>query len=988
MKPFLKKVAQALFDKFDYQIADTFVVLPSRRACMYFRYYLAEVAGKNILAPEILSMDDFIGKVCPYQIVDRVSLLFELYKTYKKFDHDEAHDLEKFIPLGGTMLNDFSMIDKNLNFKQAQELFEYLEEVKALERWGKELGKPVEAKEESTLKEYFAFWTYLRDTYKQFREDLLARNACYSGLAYRIVYDELDQLFEKEQIHHIAFAGFNQLTVIEEDILKKLKATGKCSLFWDADEFYLDKKQHEAGLYLRKFIKKWPLKIEQFVHNSIANNSIDIEVIQVNNKVTQAKLVGDLLKKQWLQIKEQGAEKSFLDSMSHTAILLPDETLLQPILHSLPNQEDLGIDLNRLINITMGMSMQQNPMFDLIEAVFKMQQNIKPDLKDPENFYIYHKDLLKVLQHPFVKFYGEYRESHQKIQNSVQSQNMVFISKNWLIEQSENHPSYRVLFQFWQQESSQAFAYFYQLIEYFSNLFTGDETALESQFLFQFYTTLKRLEDILIQQKETISIRTFRQFVNDMVKNVKVPFTGEPITPIQIMGMLESRTLDFEHVIVLSCNEGLLPQSKSNDSIIPFDLRINNKMPTHRENDASFAYTFYRLFHQAKKVTLVYTDITEGMGGGEKSRFLTQIEEEFGYAQVRQNKHGDKTIIKPSTLPDVQGNIQFSQLKLQLPGVKDYSKKVEKDEAILEMLRKQMGKGLSPSAINNYMTSPLQFFFKSILKLSEADEIEEDLNYRTFGTLIHETLDKMLKDKIGEKVEVAHLKEVLSKNTNINHLLDQVLAEELKGMDTSQGKNYLLRNIAESLLHRFLQLQAEKDAPFFLLDQENFQDHVLQIDIPWGAPVTFRVSGKADRIDIVEDNKIRIVDYKTGSYVESKLKAKDCRELFFEPEKEKIVQLMIYKYLLIKNIEADKVKNLPKNFSWDNYQVTSGFFFFRKLNSHFVEYELKEEPTEPMEFCQMVEQFFKDLVVDIFDPSNPFTEAPSKFVHLLEKEID
>jgi len=254
MEPFLKKVAKALFNKFDYQIADTFVVLPSRRACMYFRYYLAQVAGKNILAPEILSMDDFISRVCNYQIIDRVSLLFELYKTYKKFDKTEEHNLEKFIPLGGAMLNDFGMIDKNLPPEKAEELFEYLEEVKALERWGKELGAPIEVKEDSTLKEYFAFWSYLRDTYKQFRQDLLARKACYSGLAYRLVHKELDQLFEKEQIHHITFAGFNQLTVIEEDILKSLKATGKATLYWDVDKFYLEKKQHEAGLYLRKFM--------------------------------------------------------------------------------------------------------------------------------------------------------------------------------------------------------------------------------------------------------------------------------------------------------------------------------------------------------------------------------------------------------------------------------------------------------------------------------------------------------------------------------------------------------------------------------------------------------------------------------------------------------------------------------------------------------------------------------------------------------------
>ncbi|MEM1134849.1 MAG: hypothetical protein AAGI07_03345, partial [Bacteroidota bacterium] len=426
IQPFLKKVAQDLYDKFGNRIGDTFVVLPSRRACMYFKYHLAEIAERNLLAPEIMSMDDFIGRVCDYQIVDRVSLLFELYQTYKRFDKDDTHDLEKFIPLGGAMLNDFGMIDKNLNPEKADELFEYLEEVKALERWGKELGAPPELKENSSLKEYFAFWTYLRGTYKQFRKDLLDRGACYSGLAYRLVYNKLDQLFEEEQIHHIAFAGFNQLTVIEEDILKKLQNTGKASLYWDADEFYLKNKRHEAGDYLRKFNSSWLKNMDNFVHNSIETHPIEIDIIHVNNNVTQAKIAGDLINKTLEEVAANHHQDTFLKSMNHTAVLLPDESLLQPLLHSLPFENTSGIDLAKCLNITMGMSMQQNPIFDLIDAVFRMQEKIRPDKNDPDNFLIYHKDLLKIIQHPFVKFFGEYKEAHQKVQNSIQSENIIY----------------------------------------------------------------------------------------------------------------------------------------------------------------------------------------------------------------------------------------------------------------------------------------------------------------------------------------------------------------------------------------------------------------------------------------------------------------------------------------------------------------------------------------------------------------------------------
>ena len=983
--PFLKKVAEDLYQRFGNQIGDTFVILPSRRACMYFRYYLAEVASKNLLAPEIMSMDDFIGKVCDYQIVDRVSLLFELYQTYKKFDKDEKHNLEKFIPLGGAMLNDFGMIDKNLNQKKAEELFEYLEEVKAMERWGQELGAPPALKENSTLKEYFAFWTYLRDTYKQFRKDLLERKACYSGLAYRLVYAKLDNLFEEEQIHHIAFAGFNQLTVIEEDILKKLQNSGKATLYWDSDEFYLKNKRHEGGDYLRKFTKSWLKDISKFKHQSIETHPIEINIIHVNNNVTQAKLVGDLLKQTLVEVKEKNEQRTFLKSMNHTAILLPDETLLQPLLHSLPYENESGIDIGKCLNITMGMSMQQNPIFDLIDAVFRMQENIKFDSNEPDNFRIYHKDLLKIIQHPFVKFFGEFKEAHQKVQNSIQSENMIYISLKWLLEHSESHPGYKVIFQYWAKDSSIAINYFYQFIEYFSALFNEDSEALESQFLFQFYTTLKRLDDILNKNNEKISLRTFRQFVFELVKNVKVPFTGEPITPIQIMGMLESRTLDFENVIVLSCNEGLLPQGKTTDSIIPFDLRIKNNMPTHQENDASFAYTFYRLFHQAKKVTLIYTEQSDSTGGGEKSRFLNQIEEEFGYSNLKPNEDKKIKLQKLSATDGPKGIIFKQQITMKLPEKGKQERLVNKDKKIIELIRERLRKGVSPSAINMYIASPLNFFHRSVLRLDEITEIEEDLNYRTFGTLMHETIDVLLKGAIGKEVNAALLEEIANNDTKIRQVMEAVISKEIGKIVTDQGKNFLLRKVAERLLQQFMKQQAEKAAPFLLVDQESFYKHHIKINIPDAEPVTLCISGKADRIDII-NKEIRIVDYKTGNFNPAKLKANNATELFYEPEKEKIVQLLLYKYILIKNLQKSKIKNLPNDFNLDNYKVTSGFYFFRKMKSDFVKYTLKEEPESLEAFCEMTEKFLCDFVIDVMDSQNPFTEKASTFKHLKNVE--
>ncbi|MDW7692968.1 PD-(D/E)XK nuclease family protein [Flammeovirgaceae bacterium SG7u.111] len=958
MSTFLKELAQALYEEHGEDTYKLCVVLPSRRASLYFKNYLAEIAQKDMIAPTVQSMDDFVHRLSDLQVTDYLSLLFELYQSYRKFDQAEDHTLEQFIPLGGQILKDFSLIDKNLSFPQAKKLFETLEETKAVERWAEELGKPFELKESSSLKDFFNFWKFLTKTYFDYRQKLLSENKAYSGLAYRLVYENIDERLKNFDYKKIIFAGFFQLTVVEEHLIQKLVQDGKAVSYWDSDRYYMDNPNHEAGDYIRNFVKRWLPEDYSFRRNEILGNQPKIQILNAGDRLNQAKVAGKLLENQLKGYVAEGTFDAFKDKINDTAILLPDETMLFPLLHSLPEWQDstLGkyITAADFVNVTMGFSMQYSPLHSLIESVFLLQQNLK-DHKNGAVFY--HKDVLRLIRHPYVQFMEGKETLNLETQQKIQKDKRVYISEKWLAENTENDDVFEQLFISWGGKTEKAIAYFEQLIELLYQEFDKDKNALELEFLLQFYTTLNKLKNILLAEEEKISVKTFRQFLTEQFKSMSVPFTGEPLGPVQVMGTLESRSLDFENVIILSCNEGAFPQGKILDSLIPFDIRKLFNLPTYKENDSSFAYTFYRLFHKAKTITLIYSEASDMSTSGEKSRFLTQIEKD------------ERLVVDKISLPP------------QLPVPVDNIRSMEKDEAIIKMVEAAFVKGRSPSAINSYIRNPLEFLLRSIMKLQETEEIEENLDARSFGTLIHETLDRLLMPSIGKNVD-AKVIESLSENRELLHqTMMEVIRQEMGQIVVDSGRNFMLYKVAERLIDKFFEQQKEDEKPFFLIAQETFYDHTIMVKLHDGREVPFRITGKADRIDICGD-AIRIVDYKTGTFQPAQLKASCMEDLLLDHSKEKIVQLLLYKYLLIKAQQKGETPHLPPVGS--GMEVLSGFYFFRKLSSGFQVYKLADEPTEIDDFCAYVEKFLGLFVRDVLNPKKPFTNEPSDFGLLLE----
>jgi hypothetical protein len=984
------------------RLSDYHLVLPTRRACLYMKHYLARLAGSTFFAPTILAVDDFIAQITDKVIPDSVTLLFELYESYKQFDQSPDHNLDRFAPLGSAILSDFNLLDKNL--VPADELFDYLEEAKAIDRWAEELGEEADALRErlkgsNTITSYYEFWHFLKLTYHHFRRRLLAKGAAYMGLAYRIVEENLAETVQRNGLTKVVFAGFNQLSKSEESIFAQLQQQGLAEIYWDTDRFYIygpepatndgtppPPCQHEAGHYFRRYLQQRLLQVGNSpltqLGRALGHQPKHIRLIGCSNKVAQAKLAGDLLATELRRLVAEGTLDEFRRTLNHTAVLLPDESLLLPMLHSLPvlTKETDGIDfaLKDYINVTMGLSMDKTPLFNLIDDLFVMQDNFREG--EQRETLVYHKDVVKLLRHPYIQYSAYYQAHFDQIQEQlkkINDDNQVYVPLASLWQKGEEIAQlarqapeatatpemggnfYQVLFRAWGGSTEQALQNLYDLTATLHGLFDGENNILESEYLLTLYGLLRRIDAVLGQYKAHLSVRTFRFFLYETIRGAVVPFTGEPLSPVQLMGMLESRALDFKHVIVLSCNEGVLPKGKLNNSVVPFDLRLRYGMPTHTENDATFAYTFYRLLHQAEHLTLIYTTATSStMGTSEKSRFLTQIEAEL-------KDYGPTQLTK-------------QQMVLALPESNRAQLEVEKTEPVLARIRAFLEHKLTPSAINLYVRDPLAFFQRYILQLDEPTELEEEMMVRTFGTVIHEFLEKILKKYEQANITAEVLANLVAQDAENHQLLERIIQAHKPGLVTDRGKNFILKQVAAYLLRTFLTKEVGR-SPFFLVQQETKMQAVLHVPALTGELVTVRLEGVADRIDFYEE-KIRIVDYKTGGFEPQDLKADTFAELLKDPNKGKVVQLLIYKYLLAKELAAGKLDgNLPghvwpEHLLADLANIQSGFYFFRKLqSSDLAGYKLEEEAKNDLgQFMGQVEKFVADFVRDLLDTSKPF----------------
>jgi hypothetical protein len=741
--------------------------------------------------------------------------------------------------------------------------------------------------------------------------------------------------------------GLNALTLSEETIIRRLLKEKKAEVLFDSDDFYMEEgSQNRAGLFLKRYKKTWKLPDWKWQQNLLRTDTKEINTIAVANASMQGKIAGQLL--QDIRRENPGAQ---------VAIVLPDETMLLPVLHSI--SEDIPD-----YNVTMGLTFKGTPLYNLIDLLFELHLTGVQQATDSGykiNLY-HHLTVQKILSHPFIRRYEEYYSESQEGQPQpliagvlaeIVQKNKVLLSAKELIHYGKDHPLFIALFKTW-RNCDDIVSSFYDLIDLLKQVYQfKPENPIETEYLYIFYTLVKRLDSIFDCREQRISVRSFKKFLYENIANTRLPFSGEPISDIQVMGFLETRALDFENLIILSVNENVLPQPKKHKSLMPYDVLKAFGLPTYAEQESISSYYFYRLLQRAKRVHLVYVLPSDTYGSGEKSRFILQLQHHLIPANPN------------ITFRDLTALVEQQESRSYDPDIV-----IRKDEKVLASLKQALMKGLYPSHLNMYLNCSLQYYFNKIARIQETEEVEEMIGADQFGNIVH----KVLEDYFRPFQE----KKLLVTAADVDRMV-QVLPQRVRqafkagnlGNIPEQGMNYLLFKVAGQVLESYLKKQAlSPDLPLRIISLEQTMETVLPVAVN-GEILQVKIAGKADRID--QTNKaIRVIDYKTGLVQDAHLKIKADQvetHLLSDRKYEKVRQLWLYRYLMAKKLQAEGTLEAglfaPK--------IEAGIISFRNLNAGLLTSDIafSENADDLPAFIRESEILLAGFVREMLNPEVP-----------------
>ena len=947
MTYFLENIAESLYKEFGNTLNRHCLVFPNRRAGLYFLKYLAARIDKPIWAPSILTINDLFRSYSSLQTAGNEILLFELYKVYRnlKKPHESFDD---FYYWGDMLLNDFDDVDKYLvdssllfrnvlDIKNIDLQFGGLTEfqIEIIRRFWINFNPDKPTKEKS---EFIGIWSVLFDLYSDFRSTLKKQNLAYEGMIFRELAESAENIFSSdERWQMVHFIGFNALNECEKVLMTRFKKEGKARFYWDYDNSYIEEgKLNSAGFFLRDNLKLFgndmPSEWSFDTMLSKVAPAVKRRVIDTSSDVAQVKLVSQLL---------EGITDITEANAHHTAVVLADENLLMPILTSLP--ENMGD-----INITMGHPLKQTLVYTLIRHLMDLQKNAT----SPEGTVRFsYKDVISILKHSLLS--GLLSESDNELIQEIIKTNLTRVP-------SDRFSKSETLSQVFKKPSTPA-----ELSGYLKDIFslialkdekTGDKTGkntvqgnIRNEFIYRVVLSINRLETIVNSHDVIFTTDTYINILDRMLRMQSVPFSGEPLTGIQIMGILETRALDFKNLIILSVNEGILPAVASGSSFIPFSLREAFGLPSVNHQESIYAYHFYRLLQRAENVTFIYNSNSEGLRSGEMSRFLIQM------------KYED--VLKPDFL-----DLNF-EIKTHLtPG-----ERIERSEEHSKRLKslfldRNSKKTLSPSAINTWLNCRTKFLYRYIYRLIEPEIIATDIDPAMLGNILHEIMKNLYQPFVGKVLTAGILEGMIKDRQFLSITIAQGVNEKYKsGRDDSiSGSELIVRDVLMTYLYRIL--NADKNlAPVGILNLEDTFDFPFSFSSR-GSEIEIITGGKVDRIDNVSGVS-RIVDYKTGTVSES---VSSISDLFTDDRKKDAdgwLQTLLY-------CEAYLSAN-PCNV------VRPSVYKIRKLNSSLLSDKLKlktgsRSETEIEDYGTVREEFLrglKGLISTMFAEDEPFIKT-------------
>jgi len=905
----------------NYSLETLVIIVPNERAIKFIYKSLYEEYGKPIFSPKIVSIDNWIRSVCPFSILDKTRLLIELYKIQESNPIEQGElSFDQFMIWGQTLLQDFDEIDRYL--LDQSEVFRNLKDIRELESWNMDL-------EELSISQqkFMAFWEKLPDYYQRLNEKLAAKNQTYSGRAYKWVADNialLDHTNESEKIQYL-FAGFNALSKSEMEIMKYLKKYQEAEILIDADSYYLSENIHEAGSFIRKLMQELDIREMDFTEDNLSTSSKEITLIDCAQYTGQVKVAATELSK---LSKEQ---------LNETLVLLADEALIVPMLRNIPKSVGKA-------NITLGLPLKFTPVKTWVDLIFRIQENKKRFGEE----VIYFGDLEQFLNHPFVQSSSDKNEQKQMSeleQNSKKYNRIVQRIDN--LELSERILSIlKILSANWNE----------QWLIGIKNIRKANQTifdTLSENHLFEravvqhFDSSLIEIENIALEGLPPMNLKSFGLLFKNHAFKKSIAYHGNPVDGLQIMGLLETRLLDFERILILGMNEGNLPPTNIIDTFIPMDLRKYLGLPLPRDKQGLFAHHFYRLLHQSNQLFITYSSTGESIGGAEPSRYLIQLEMEL----QRHNKN--ISITKKNYYIPEDENVEMSDA-------------IVKDEHYFNRLDEFLQKPLSASALNKYLKCPKDFYYRYLLEFGEEESLEEEIESNTFGTFIHSVLEQLftpyaLFDRHGKPL----LKEKkILKVEDFNKMLDDYEAlmfdqfmkhfgNNKKAFET--GKNLLSYKMSLELTKKILEKEKqeiEQGVERFIYQLESYMTAEVEIEIG-NEKRKILLQGFIDRID-GENDKMRVIDYKSGYVKEEQVvfkmdKTGDVKKSFLGTTH--ALQLAFYGLLFEK-----KFGFIPHNTA-----------IYSLVNTQDGLFNLKSDSLSLKEIINLLPELIQQLMTELYD---------------------
>ena len=942
MESFLKLVAADLYKHTKGNLAHTAVVFPNKRAGLFFNEYLAQESDSPIWSPAYVSISELFRSLSPWEVGDPVKLVCELYKIFRR-ETQSTETLDDFYFWGEMLISDFDDADKNK--VDTDKLFSNLQDLRNImddytfiddeqEEAIRQFFQNFSIERRTALKERFiSLWDVLGNIYKGFRESLASQNIAYEGMMYRHVIEHLD--VDKLPYEKYVFVGFNVLNKVEHTLFTQLKDAGKAVFYWDYDEFYMKENRqavtHEAGEFIRRNLRDFPSPLSGELFKNLSKPK-EVHYIASSTENAQARYLP-----QWIRNNLTTPEKE-------TAVVLCNEALLQPVLHSLPAEV-------KHVNITMGFPLSQTPVYSFLIALLELHTH---GFNFKSGRYTF-QSVVTLLKHPYTR---QLTGQAELLEKELTRNNRFYplpgeLGKDEFLTRLFTPLSGNLNLCIRLSETLQQVAGIYQA----NTSGTEDTDAFNQLYresLFKAYTTINRFRTLIEEDELTVQSETFRRLLVKILSTTNIPFHGEPAIGMQVMGVLETRNLDFRHLVLLSVNEGQLPKSGGDSSFIPYNLRKAFGMTTIEHKIAVYAYYFYRLLQRAERITLMYNTSSDGLNRGEWSRFMLQFLIEWPHPITRQfleagqSPQGTSPITVEKT-PDVMRQMQ----------------------SLFDVRANPKAK-FSPSALNYYLDCPLKFYYRYVAGLSAPDEVSAEIDSATFGSIFHYAAEHIYKDLTthGKVINKEALETLLRNEVKLQDYVDTAFKKLFFNVPQNEKPEYNgVQLINSAVIARYLKQLLQNDlryAPFTFIASEMEVDEPIDIQTPKGV-IKSRIGGIIDRMDS-KDGTLRIVDYKTGGDADTPPHV----ESLFIPDKKRsnyVFQTFLYAAIMCRKQPTMKI-------------APALLYIHRAATETYSPVIQMGEPRKPKEAVEDFSKYEKEyrerlqgLLEEIFNPEKSFTQT-------------